>query len=158
MRKLYCQTIQKVFMPVQEIINNNDIKLDKSYCRVCKWILTQLQSNIERYWIVPQLDGAPTNCHADDCDTQCNPNDHLNSYSPQHLDFDLRWPPICGKPDRILPPCNYCHHPWCVGHKSYHKALLIMFSCDGISDHANWNEVFQYWDTKLSCVIILSNE
>ncbi len=28
--------------------------------------------------------------------------------------------------DQILPPCNYCHHPWCVGHKSYHKVLLIM--------------------------------
>ncbi len=44
--------------------------------------------------------------------------------------------------DRILAPCNYCHHPWCVGHKSYHKALLIMFGCDGISEHATWNEVF----------------
>ncbi len=32
----------------------------------------------------------------------------------------------------------------------YHKALLIMFGCDGISDHASWNEVFHYWDTKLS--------
>ena len=54
--------------------------------------------------------------------------------------------------DRIPPPCNYCHHPWCVGHKSYHKALLIMFSCDGISDHDCWNEVSHYWDTKLSCI------
>ncbi len=54
--------------------------------------------------------------------------------------------------DRILAPCNYCHHPWYVGHKSYHKALLIMFGCDGISDHANWNEVFHYKDTKLSCM------
>ncbi len=27
-----------------------------------------------------------------------------------------------------------------------------MFSCDGISDHASWNEVFHYWDTKLSCM------
>ncbi len=44
--------------------------------------------------------------------------------------------------DRILAPCNYCHHPWCVSHTSYHKALLIMFGCDGISDHASWNEVF----------------
>ncbi len=26
-----------------------------------------------------------------------------------------------------------------------------MFGCDGISDHASWNEVFHYWDTKLSC-------
>ncbi len=26
-----------------------------------------------------------------------------------------------------------------------------MFGWDGISDHANWNEVFHYWDTKLSC-------
>ncbi len=52
--------------------------------------------------------------------------------------------------DRILPPCNYCHHPWCVGHKSYHKALSIMFDCDGISDHASWNEVLHYRDTKLS--------
>ena len=26
-----------------------------------------------------------------------------------------------------------------------------MFSCDDMSDHASWNEVFQYWDTKLSC-------
>ncbi len=25
-----------------------------------------------------------------------------------------------------------------------------MFGCDGISDHASWNEVFHYWDTKLS--------
>ncbi len=25
--------------------------------------------------------------------------------------------------NRILAPCNYCHHPWCVGHTSYHKAL-----------------------------------
>ena len=55
------------------------------------------------------------------------------------------WPSI-----RILPPCNYCHHPWYVGGKSYHKALIIMFSCDGISDHASWNEVFHYWDTKFS--------
>ena len=55
--------------------------------------------------------------------------------------------------DRILAPCNYCHHhdhPWCVSYKSYHKALLIMFDCDGISDHAIWNEVFHYLDTKLS--------
>ncbi len=56
--------------------------------------------------------------------------------------------------DRILAPCNYCHHPWCVGHKSYHKALLIMFGCDGISDHASWNEVFHYWDTKLSWHVV----
>ncbi len=54
--------------------------------------------------------------------------------------------------DRILAPCNHCHHPWCVGDKSYHKALLIMFSCDGISNHASWNEVFSYWDTKLSWI------
>ncbi len=53
--------------------------------------------------------------------------------------------------NRILAPCNCCHHPWCFGHKSYHKALLIMFGCDGISDHASWNEVFHYRDTKLSC-------
>ncbi len=52
--------------------------------------------------------------------------------------------------DRILAPCNYCHHPWCGSHKSYHKALLTMFGCDGISDHASWNEAFHYWDTKLS--------
>ncbi len=26
-----------------------------------------------------------------------------------------------------------------------------MFGCDGISDHASWNEVFHYKDTKLSC-------
>ncbi len=26
-----------------------------------------------------------------------------------------------------------------------------MFGCDDISDHASWNEVFHYWDTKLSC-------
>ncbi len=26
-----------------------------------------------------------------------------------------------------------------------------MFGGDGISDHASWNEVFNYWDTKLSC-------
>ncbi len=57
---------------------------------------------------------------------------------------------ICLYNDRILPPCNYCHHPWCVGRKSYHKALLIMFGCDGISDHASWNELFHYRDTKLS--------
>ncbi len=25
-----------------------------------------------------------------------------------------------------------------------------MFGCDGISDHASWNEVFHYWDTNLS--------
>ncbi len=30
--------------------------------------------------------------------------------------------------------------------------LLIMLGCDGISDHASWNEVFHYWDTKLSCL------
>ena len=46
--------------------------------------------------------------------------------------------------DRILAPCNYCLHPSCVDHKSYHNTLLIMFSCDGISDHASWNEVFHY--------------
>ncbi len=28
-----------------------------------------------------------------------------------------------------------------------------MFSCDDISDHAGWNEVFHYWDTQLSCSI-----
>ncbi len=33
--------------------------------------------------------------------------------------------------NRLVSPCNYCHHPWCVGDKSYHKALLIMVSCDG---------------------------
>ena len=54
-------------------------------------------------------------------------------------------------PPSVLPPCNYCHHPWSVGDKSYHKALLIVFSCDGMSDHASWNEVFHYWDTELSC-------
>ena len=54
--------------------------------------------------------------------------------------------------DRTLPPCNSCHHPWCVGDKSYHKALLIMFSCDGMSDYTSWNDVFHYWDTKLSCL------
>ncbi len=27
-----------------------------------------------------------------------------------------------------------------------------MLSCDGISDHASWNEVFHYWDTKLSWI------
>ncbi len=52
--------------------------------------------------------------------------------------------------DRILPPCNYCHDPWCVGDKSYLKALLNMFSCDDNSDYAIWNEVFHYWDRKLS--------
>ncbi len=56
--------------------------------------------------------------------------------------------------NRILPPCNYCHHPWCVGDKSYHKALSIMFSCDGMSDHACWNGVFHYLDKKLSCTPI----
>ncbi len=32
------------------------------------------------------------------------------------------------------------------------KLYLIMFSCDGLPDHAicNVNEVFNYWDTKLS--------
>ena len=35
-------------------------------------------------------------------------------------------------------------HPWCVTDKSYHKALLIVFGCDGITDHASWNEVFNY--------------
>ncbi len=54
--------------------------------------------------------------------------------------------------DRILAPCNYCHHPLSVGCKSYHKALLIMFGCGGISDHASRNEVFHYWDIKLSCI------
>ncbi len=29
---------------------------------------------------------------------------------------------------QILPPCNYCHHHWYVGDKSYHQALIIMFS------------------------------
>ena len=47
----------------------------------------------------------------------------------------------CKGSDQTLPPCNHCHHPWCVGDKSYHKALLIMFSFDGMSDHASWNEV-----------------
>ncbi len=57
--------------------------------------------------------------------------------------------------DRILPACNYCHHPWCVGDKCYHKALIIMFSWDGLSDHASWNEVCHYWDTRLSWEIPL---
>ena len=61
------------------------------------------------------------------------------------IDVQVRWD------IRILPPCKYCHHPWCVGDKSDHKALIVMFSCDGISDHASWNEVFHYWDTKFSC-------
>ena len=60
-----------------------------------------------------------------------------------HLSIDTLY-------DQILPPCNYCHHPWCVGGKCYHKALLIMFSCAGMPDHASWNEVFHFWDTKLS--------
>ncbi len=63
------------------------------------------------------------------------------------MDFKFHFFP---QVDPILPPCNYCHHPWCVGDKSYHKGLKIMFSCDGNSDHASWNEVFHYWDTKLS--------
>ncbi len=54
--------------------------------------------------------------------------------------------------DRILAPCNYCLHPSCVDHKSYHNTLLIMFSCDGISDHASWNEVFHYWDTRFATI------
>ncbi len=28
-----------------------------------------------------------------------------------------------------------------------------MFGCNGISDHACWNEVFHYWETKLSCIV-----
>ncbi len=46
---------------------------------------------------------------------------------------------ITALPDQILPPCNYCHHPWCItciGDKSYHKALLTMFRCNGMSGHA----------------------
>ena len=42
--------------------------------------------------------------------------------------------------DWIFPPCNYCYHPWCVSHKSYH-----------ISDHASWNfgmTLMQAWDHK----------
>ena len=70
----------------------------------------------------------------------------LSLYYPVLSWADFWWP------DRILAPCNYCHHPWCVGHKSYHKALLIMFGCDGISDHLSWNEVFHYRDTKLSWI------
>ena len=27
-------------------------------------------------------------------------------------------------------------------HRSYHKAMLIMFSCDGMSDYASWKECF----------------
>ena len=54
--------------------------------------------------------------------------------------------------NQILCARNYCHHPWCVGDKSYRKALLIMFTCDGMSDHASRNEDFHYWDTKLSWI------
>ncbi len=28
-----------------------------------------------------------------------------------------------------------------------------MFSCYGILDHASWNGVFHYWDTKHSCIV-----
>ncbi len=52
--------------------------------------------------------------------------------------------------DRILPPCNYCHHPWCFVDKSHHRSVLIMLSCYGISDHVSLSEVSHYWDTKLS--------
>ena len=31
--------------------------------------------------------------------------------------------------------------------KIWRKISIIMFSCDGISDHAIWNEVFHRWDT-----------
>ncbi len=51
----------------------------------------------------------------------------------------LHSPLLCEQHERILPPCKYCHHPWCVGDKSYHKALIIMFSddvmwCDDMSE------------------------
>ena len=26
-----------------------------------------------------------------------------------------------------------------------------MFGCDGMSDHASWNEIFHNWDTDFSC-------
>ncbi len=41
---------------------------------------------------------------------------------------------------------------WCIDwvrHVHVGSALPQWFSCDGMSDH--WNEVFHYWDTKLSC-------
>ncbi len=60
-------------------------------------------------------------------------------------------------PNQILSPCNYYYHPWCVGDKSCHKALFIMFRCDGMSDHDSWNEVFHYGDTEFSCVETHSN-
>ena len=52
-----------------------------------------------------------------------------------------QFPRYCG--DRILAPYNYCHHPWYVGHKSYHKALLIIFGCDRIITNGRSITVFK---------------
>ena len=45
--------------------------------------------------------------------------------------------------DQILAPCNCCHHPWCVGHKSYHKALLR--GRDRKDFTASYNHVWLRW-------------
>ncbi len=95
-------------------------------------------------------------------DRQIDGQQMVGRYQVYHLPASLK---LCSQQgvsstvnDRILAPCNYCHHPWCIGHKSYHKALLIMFGCDGISDHASWNEVFHYWDIKLSWSVEICTE
>ncbi len=72
---------------------------------------------------------------------QTSPHDrkpYIHDPDPSHLPLrylQFIWYSQTDVLSRILPPYNFCHHPWCVGDKSYHKALSIMFSCNGMSDH-----------------------
>ncbi len=58
----------------------------------------------------------------------CLPREYTFNYDPHQLSRLQRQsrPCVCVSVyfiNRILSPCNNCHHPWCVGDKSYHKAL-----------------------------------
>ncbi len=49
--------------------------------------------------------------------------------------------------------------PGHVGDNSYHQAMSNRFSCDGMSDHAVWNEGFYYWDGEsMNLLLLLSKE
>ncbi len=78
-------------MPALEITNTNDMWLDKS-------LLLSVLRNIDPTSIqhlmirlkVPQLDGTPTSCHADDFHTLCNSKQLQAPGAAQRLDFGLR--------------------------------------------------------------------
>ncbi len=60
------------------------------YCIVCLGLLTQISiKHLTEIKYSPAGWGTH-GCHAADCNTQRNPNSHLDIYRSQPLDFDLR--------------------------------------------------------------------